>query len=205
MELKKTETLEELVTRIEASNEKFVKLSKAKQRVVIAQDCLDRMNIGHLKPKGGKFIDHDDLRTIVLGNSNISLDDVTQVESCSLKEKFNAMPVCSACAKGSLLLSFVGRINNFDVNDLTFQNNNDSNDKSHSKLLEIFDVRQLALIEMAFEDCLYISETQEGKPINFTKNTHKKASEFWYNYDYSRDRMIAICKNIIENKGTFKL
>ena len=199
MEFKKTETLEELVTRIELSNEKFIKLSKAKQRVVIAQDCLDRIKINQLKPLNCKFIDDNDLKTIVLGSdSDVFLDSVTEVASCSLKEKFNVMPVCSACAKGSLLLSFVGRINSFDVNDLSFKNNNDSNDKSHSKLLEIFDVRQLALIEMAFEDCLYISETQEGKPINFTKNTHKKASEFWYNYDYSRDRMIAICKNIIE-------
>jgi hypothetical protein len=46
MGIQKVETLEELVARIEASNEKFITLSKAKQRVVIAQDCLDRMKIG---------------------------------------------------------------------------------------------------------------------------------------------------------------
>ncbi len=205
MEIKKVETLDQLVARIEAGNEKFVKLSKAKQRVVIAQDCLDRMEIGHLKPKGGKFIDDSHLSLIVLGDAKGNMRNVTEVASCSLKEKFNSMPVCSACAKGSLLLSFVGRINHFDVNDLTFGNNNPTDDKSHAKLLEIFDLRQLALIEMAFEDSLYIHETLEGKPLKFTKNTHKKASDFWYNYDYSTDRMRAICENIIANKGTFKL
>jgi hypothetical protein len=166
---------------------------------------LFRPNENRIKPSGGKFIEHYDLTLLVLGDSKGDLDNVTAVESCSLKEKFNAMPVCSACAKGSLLLSFVGRINNFDVNDLTFGNNNDTNDKSHAKLLEIFDIRQLALIEMAFEDQLYITETPTGKPVKFTRNTHIKASEFFYKYNYSRERMTAICKNIIENKGIFKL
>ncbi len=205
MGIQKIETLDELVARIEAGNEKFVKLSKAKQRVVIAQDCLDRMEIGHLKPRGGKFIDDSHLSEIVLGDSKADMKNVVEVASCSLKEKFNSMPVCSACAKGSLLLAFVGRINHFDVNDLTFGNNNPVDDKSHAKLLEIFDIRQLALIELAFEDTLYIEEAPDGKLIRFARKTYKKASEFWYNYDYSTDRMRAICENIIANKGTFKL
>jgi hypothetical protein len=205
MEAQKKETLEELVARIEASNEHFVTLSPAKQRVVIAQDCLDRMNIGHLTPSRGKFIDSWDLSLIVVGDSDANLDGVTEVPSCSLKDRFNEIPVCSACAKGSLLLAFVGRINHFDVNDLNFGNNNDTTDKSHAKLLEIFDIRQLALIEMAFEDHLFITETPEGKPLKFARSTHKKASDFFHSYEDSNERMRAICETIIENKGTFKL
>ncbi len=197
----------DLMAKIEASNVTFAKLPKTKKRVVIAQDCLERINIGQLNPSRGKFIYETDLTYLMIGefDDKFRPSTVSKVDECSLKTRFNEMPTCSACAKGSLFLSFVGRVNAFDVNDINFKNNNATNDKSHSKLLEIFDIRQLALIEYAFERVLFIDTDLEGKPINFTEATRKKAIRFYETYPDSKDRMIAICENIIANNGTFKL
>lgn len=198
-------TLKQLVEEIEAGNEQFEKLPKSKKRVVIAQDCLDRIDIGHLRPRGGRFINDEHLSYLVTGDYYKSIGKIKNVESCSLKTKFNEIPQCSACAKGSLFLSLVGRVNKFDINDINFDNNNSSHDKSHAKLLEIFDLKQLALIEFAFEGSQYIRVDSEGKDIKFSNKTKNKIHMFHNSYYGSTDLMVAICKNIIENKGTFKL
>lgn len=197
--------IKDLIENIEANNGKFEKLSKAKKRVVVAQDCLDRIKAGQFQPERNKFIDDRDLSRLVTGNDiYVNLENVVSVESCSLKDRINEIPKCTACAKGSLFLAFIGRANNFDVNDVNFRNNNATNDNFHAKLLEIFDIKQLALIEFAFEKRLYMKVDLEGNAINFTEKTVDKAVEFFKFYDGSENRMIGICENIIKNKGTFK-
>lgn len=199
------DTIKSLVEKIEANNEKFAKLPKSKQRVVIAQDCLERIKVGHLSPATGRFINETDFRFLLTGNHHAIVKKQDDLESCSLKERINEIPQCSACAKGSLFLSLIGRVNKFDVKDFQLKNGNDTKDNPHARLMEYFDIKQLALIELVFENQLYIDEDLEGKTIRFNSSTYDKAELFHYAYHLEEERMIAICENIIKNKGTFKL
>lgn len=108
---------------------------------------------------------------------------------------------CTGCAKGGLFTSFVGRANHFKYGEI--EDDNQLISSEHIKLLEIFSARQLSLIETAFEGSQYLEE-YEGKSISFSQKEYDRAVDFNMDYDDSDERLIAICQNIIDNKGTFK-
>lgn len=193
-------TLEALVKQIENENETFEALTIEEKRVVIAQDCIARIKLNQLNAKRGRFIDDGDLNVVRGKNYNDDLLDNNDIEVCSVKEKFNTLPTCSACAKGSLFLTYVGRVNSFNTNEFNLSNNNETTDNAHKKLLEIFSLEQLALIETAFEGIQFIDEDFAG---NLIEIPHSKVIKFNKKYEIPNDRMIAICKNIIKNNGTF--
>ena len=186
-------SLKKLVARIEAENEIFDSLSKAEKRVRIAQDCLERIKLNLISPYTNNFLYPASISVLQM-NSN-------------LKESVNSNIQCSACAKGGLFLSYVGRVNNFDSCKLV--GGNDVDDSEHKKLLEIFTLRQLALIEFAFEGNQYLNRYwdksgENSIEIKFSEKLQINAYNFCRRYDV-KERLIAICENIIENKGTFKL
>jgi len=61
----------------------------------------------------------------------------------------------------------------------------------------------LSLIELAFEGSQYLDFDNENRRIKFSNDTFKRAIRFLTNFD-ATERLIKICENIIENKGTFK-
>jgi hypothetical protein len=111
------------------------------------------------------------------------------------QEKVNTK-TCEVCAKGGLFVSYIGRVNNFSDDCL----GNDESNEAHKKLLEVFTLRQLAIIEYAFEGTQYIYSV--NIPYDLEKKLHKFYDE---NYDDDDKRLIKICENIIKNKGTFKI
>lgn len=210
-------TLADLANQIKEENKTFKKLSLDEKKVVIAQDCIARIKLEQFKPNCGTFI----------RNTNEIRD--TKGTLKNLLNNPNLDIQCEACAKGGLFLSVVGRINNFKKEDLVGSNSR-YNDE-HSKLLEIFTVVELAYIEFAFEGQQYIgnsmNDTDEER-ITFTTEEKIKARQFYIEYGgeydgevdddenfetYTEDndedddsrRMIAICENIIKNKGHFIL
>jgi hypothetical protein len=222
MEINK-KAIQELADRIEAENILFNMKTKAEKRVIVAEDCLIRIYARQILPYCGRFI-----------NDSSSFSRIPQ----SVQSQLNTPEVgiqCESCAKGSLFLSYVGRANKFENNDL--ESGNDIDDKQHKKLLEIFGVRELAYIEFAFEGQQYINFEfpyklidEEKNPINFTDEEIAKAIEFYVdkggqyrghknfdnfeaifdenNEDYpeeTEERLIAICENIIANGGEFIL
>lgn len=184
--------LSELRNQIETDNEKFNAMTPAEKRVVIAQDCLIRLDIGQIRPSMSVFVNRVSLLE--------SIEVETDSKCYSLKQYLNnQMPTCVACAKGSLFLSYVGRVNDVTFGELS--GGNSLQDRNHTKLLEIFSVEQLAAIECAFEGMQYIETDLIGNRIRL--ENIDGLYDFRDNFNNSRERMIGICKNIIENNGTF--
>lgn len=208
-------TVQSLAEKIAQDNEKFDNASPAEKRVIVAQDCLIRIDLGQILPETGNFCG---LSTFEEPNIKTNLDTVST-------------RVCRACAKGSLFMAYLGRVNNFDRYELI--NGNDEDGKPHLKILEIFDLTQLALIEYAFEGKLYIGKDNDvnledhyfNGVCEFRENVIKENNLETRRIDYEDychevvfaetgleiygkfdDLMLrAICNNIIENKGEFVL
>jgi hypothetical protein len=185
-----------LKEKIEAENEAFEQMTNAEKRVRIAEDCIERIRLEQITASKGMVVEFG-------FNKN---------KSENLKELLNDGIQCKACAKGGLFLSYVGRVNNFEKCEI--QNDNRENDNEHQKLLEVFDIKQLALIEAAFEGKPYLSVSLRGNTQKYRKFFKKHGGKYDYNdfeYPVSEDaddnnnRLIAICENIIANKGTFVL
>lgn len=167
---------EKLIKSIEKSNKIFNESTKAQKRVMIAQDCIDRLACKLLSANTGSFITYE-------------------VGVVVTQERVNTIG-CEVCAKGGLFASYIGRVNNFSDNCL----GNDENNKAHKKLLEVFTLRQLAIIEYAFEGTQYIYS------VNIPHDTQNKLEDFYIENSGDDDqRLIKICENIIKNKGTFKI
>lgn len=173
--MKSEKKLQQFIKKIEKTNKIFNESTKAQKRVMIAQDCIDRIKCNLLTANMGFFI--------VYNGSNVNQ---TRVNTTT----------CEVCAKGGLLASYIGRVNNFNNECL----GNEEDNEAHKKLLEVFTLRQLAIIEYAFEGTQYIYS------VSLTTDMKNKLEEFYdENYEDDDQRLIKICENIIKNKGTFKL
>ncbi len=197
-------TVESLAQKIKRENNKFNSATQAEQRVMIAKDCLARIEMEQIIPQVGHFCKIKDFNP----KENIK----TKLETTNL--------VCMACAKGSLFMSYIGRVNNYTANEYSISNDEDN--LEHHQLLKIFEPQQLALIEYVFEGKQFIFNEEFDLSIYFKKIVKfrekvDKEIEFYTDDDdfihstcdieneYSPKLLIAICKNIIKNKGTFVL
>lgn len=177
-------TFKEFVEQIEKENEEFLNLPKNKKKVRLAQDVLARLKFDNIKAFQGHFY-----------RSHYPLK--------SAREIINSLSyfTCECCAKGSLFLSYIGRMNNY-----TFKHNQtpsliDENGEEHKKLLEIFTIEELDAIEIAFEGQSYlyvISQEEVDKVLTWRKKLKQG------NTDKGITKILkAICNNIIKNDGEF--
>lgn len=228
-------TLEQLNKRIEKSNEKFASMTPAQKRVEIAYDCMARLSVGQLTGNQGNICRFETKESDSWGDRKEI--DVNQKDN--IQELLKKGIECSVCAKGGLLMSYVGRVNEFKVGNLSNTQYHDGNlddveyntvtDGEHTKLLELFDVHQLALIETVFEDEQCLRKDAEGKKIvideDGAKDYRNELEEEYVTYSNQYDEedheidevkgfvkfdedsfiLYKICENIIENEGTFIL
>ena len=152
------------------------------------KDVLHLLEQQQLRPKKDQFI-----MSVVLGD-----DYLSPTISVINKEVINESTYCEACAKGCLFLSFVGIAN--DYNGRVAGNSIDT--PAHIKLNEIFSAEQLALIEAAFEGTFYLDHP-EAYEYTSSINTFYHAS--FKQESPAEQRLIIICKNIIDNDGEFIL
>jgi hypothetical protein len=216
--------IKELSERIEKENNLFNSLSNNEKKVIIAQDCLIRIEAQQIVARNSHF-----LTNISQYRKTNSMKDY--LNNCSID-----IPECESCAKGGLFLSLVGRTNEFNTQDLMVSNS--VADNEHKKLLEIFTPKELAYIEFAFEGKQYLTEIYEKdekgniiestiEEIVFTDDEESKAKDFFRIYggvyeeflindkielepdqentDQDNIRLRAICNNIIVNNGVFTL
>lgn len=177
-----------LVSKIEESNEVFSKMSLEEKRVEVAKDLIERIKIGQLFPETGRFT-----KFIKKYENNVK----TLLNS-------DSETVCEVCAKGGLLMSYIGRVNQVDRESLGIFSN-DSDSFEHRKLAEIFSYEQLSLIEFAFEGEKFLYLNESGEIIHIDLENSIKAQNFYEKYDDPSKRLLLIARNIIRNKGTFKL
>jgi hypothetical protein len=121
--------------------EEFEKLSRAEQRVAIAQDVITR-------DKAGLFGTADDLnfRSTFLYEKSLG-----EFIASNAKDFFNSKK-CHVCAKGALVCAWVGNFNSYTAHDISNFSLCIENPKKYpEQLFEIFGRELLDLIEKAFE------------------------------------------------------
>lgn len=160
------------------NTENFESLSPAEQRCAIAQDVIDRIDSSNIYPVNGRLI-------YIAGNVDFEKQE-------SLKDAINSEgAVCHACAKGALIVSWIGNFNKYTFSDyLDFDTSLRDDTRYPRELLNLFGRDQLDLMEVWYEDCVY------------SWTSHNVASLGEPSSKYYND-LKGIMQNVIDNKGTF--
>lgn len=169
---------------------KFEEMSLAQKRVAIAKDTLKWLKKGRIKPREG----------VVMEYAGIENDQGKDMRDClKIQDK------CEVCERGGLLYSYVMIVNNFLMPEAAtswsgrrFLNGTASSEgiEVSNKLEEVFDRKQLMLIEHAFEN--------RFNERYLTDQEQESCYIFYNKYKTERGRFVAILNNIIDNKGEFK-
>jgi hypothetical protein len=173
---------------IAKKNEEFNGLSPEKRRVAIARDVIRQVEAERLLPTKGVYLVPNPLSSYMTYGKEIL---VGYAVGDDLKKIFKKeIETCNCCAKGALFLSAVEKYNQCKVTDNMRASAGTSftNEEVSKQLRKHFSHDQLELIESAFE-----GRWSEGNKTNY----------FHDSYINSYERMQAIMKNIIANKGTF--
>jgi hypothetical protein len=191
--------------------EEFDALPKNEKAVLVAKDVLKQIKLKKYIPNAGTYIkknwDFDDLKDLGLKKK----DDV--------RNNFDKIPQCQVCALGSMLLSCTKLGNRLTFNDVDIINgariDNLNKPKIKKLFKSIFDGYQLLLIENAFEGGSFTADRYANNILGhkLSDSDYNKCNEFYFKYagyggfsdESTHNRMVAICENIIKNKGTFVL
>ncbi len=183
--MKITNTINKLIKK---NNALMSKSTKAEKRVLIAKDVLKQIKIHKFDPQSGAWFDSS-----VLELHNLYDDDSAQ--PALLMEQ----PTCNVCALGGLFLSTIRLNNKCPVREL-LESECDLGGRiseGDSTLNKIFSIKQLQLIEATFE--------VNGGAYRASQSKYDRVGDFYTKYPDVKDRLVAIMKNIIKNKGTFIL
>lgn len=195
-------------------NALFNEMNAAERRIAIARDVIKALKSKKIKAQNGSLV-----------TLNKRSYDKAKVPITNQLSDFLPQVSCNVCALGGI---FVCSVNRFDklkfdnaftpIYDFSlFSDKMDINyDISMKYIHRFFSKKQLAMIEMAFENgtgiyrCFYDSIREdfialgEAKKAKVTNQDCKKCLEFYSKYKKASDRMIEIMKNIIKNNGEFK-
>lgn len=166
-------------------NKEFQKASKSKQRVMIAEDVILQLKLNKFSGKSGTYLTTN--KNVLQDNE--SLQDILLVPDVK----------CEVCAIGGAFASCIRIKNefildgNFTISSYLQEGQSMGDNPMRNVLEEYFSDNQLELIEDVFEN-RYNGE-----------NNSDKISNFYNKYPDDTDRLKAIMKNIVKNKGTFKL
>lgn len=187
---------------IEKRNKEFKAASPAEQRVLIAKDVIAQLKIGSFKPISGTFFKSRQM--YMMGDNYFNYhveEDNFSVQELVLSKKVND---CQCCALGSIALSCTLFKNKVKVSEIDYELDPSyviegewQSGNSKLQLDEIFSSEQLKLIEVAFE-------RGKGYYSSYSLIDGEAARRFGRAYSNHADRLIAIMKNIIKNKGEFK-
>lgn len=185
--MKKLTKQERIEQSIAEANAIYRKASPAQRRVLIAKDALKQLKDGRVKAKKGQYINAIGIARQICRVTNWSNFTPLQPALHDLDS-----PACSACARGSLLLSAIRFRNRCGINGFG------GLDKSDKQIRE-FPIHQQTAIEVAFE-------MWHSKKVGYPK---AGAERWWKKYlrpIERRDanlRLAVILRNIIRNKGEF--
>lgn len=157
-------------------NEK--KLTKVQRRIEVLKDVLLQLENEKYKAEQGIYVKlPNSLSKLTRGIKTKH----QQAQLCLLEEK----DACEVCAKGAIFLSIVRKENKVLLSEL------------HSGIVmtetneELFGDGNMDYVERAFEGWKY--------------DWNDEIDQFHSKYPYHKDRLIAIVKNMIKNKGILRL
>ena len=178
-------SLKQLREKIESDNIKFNNLSNEEKCVEVARDLLHRLDID-------QFQFTNDGAIVFLDFYGTYKDSVKDIVNNKL------IPECEVCAKGGLLLSYVGRVNDFIVTDS--YTGTEPNEKISEKLAEIFNPIDLELIETVYEGTVIHGEY--GILDHLSDDYINKIIKLYKGYN-QKQKLRSIAKNIIKHNGRF--
>lgn len=175
-------------------------LTRAEKRMAICKDALKQIALKKFIPKSDTYFQVKEL------NRSWGNDFVLQGKTIASNGQLNEVmkkTTCTVCAKGALFAADILERNHMTIIDGA----NVTNSSIASRLGGIFTGFQLDLIEVAFEKAI-IRDTS-GRLYVGTCGTEKspiakRAIAFGRKYGNATERLVAILKNIIKNKGEFK-
>lgn len=166
--------------------ETFNGLSPAQQRVAIARDVLARMDAG-----------------LLIAGRGYTLCDITrsrlrsQPDSAAVRDTINSHP-CAACAKGAMLMSWIGTLNSVSPEDAAGAMAT-TMETFPAPMVALFGRRRLNAIEVAFElDRGYARRQltdEEGTTLIDSEELTKGGNSTRAN------RLRALMENLIANEG----
>lgn len=174
---------------LSAKNKRFKALTKSEKRVEIAKDVIKWIKAKKVKVRSGKYIK--------LPGRVSEEDEETSVEKIFQKQ------TCQVCALGACFVGMVDLGNDINTGglfqkDLTGANIDDWVMRDY--LRKIFSNKELFKIETAFELQVVVEEISDTDVEKYRVS----AIAFGKMYEREDQRLIAIMKNIIHNKGEFK-
>lgn len=188
-------TLKSLIA-LQASEAAFKKAKPAEKRVMIARDVLAQLRAKKLIARSGIYVSPSPVNSF--GECEPLADGVPQ----DFRE-FMVAPVspgaqCTACALGGIFACAVKFKNDVRTREAAEVYSDDVEIKRY--LDQVFSEAQLELIECAFER----SNSHAERQYDPDDEEIVTAVRFGKCFSTDEQRMTAIMKNIIANKGTFK-
>lgn len=173
----------------QVSKEEFLKLPPFLQRMLIAQDVINRLDAQKIVPLNGSVFGSWTSGSYVHGE--VSPQDFINNNSCE------------ACAKGALVCSWVGNFNEVTWREIRRTSSDVVNAAKYDtfypkELVEIFGANVLDLIEFAFEGTSYAYHNHGYR----VKRESRDSAFIRINSPYFGD-LRAIMQNIVDNKGEF--
>lgn len=167
--------------------------TREEKKVIVAQDVIANILSGIYRATTGSYIE----------NMRLNDDEVNNKE-WSVRDNWSSIRSCAVCGVGACLISITKFNNKLSFNELP-QQKSEFTDKSLQLLSEIFTPEELAIIEVAFEGSWEPSIHNIGRDLlHADVDTGKVANAMKFyqgSNQYSRERMIAIMQQIIDNNG----
>jgi hypothetical protein len=181
-------------------NKLFKQASPADKRVLIAKDVINLIESKKIIPTSGEWVSPD--------YSNYNDHDYDAMQKHSFQKTFleGSVKKCECCALGSMMVSctlFKNKVKMAQLDDGAMDYPTIQNHRSQDFMgfRNIFSHDQCMLIEIAFEQgkgYFFTPETEDPNDIN------SRAIKFGKKYRSNKSRLLAIMKNVVKNKGTFK-
>ena len=212
--LKSKQYLENLQKNIKSRNETFDAMTPAQRRVAVAKDVLEQVEVGVIIPEGGVYarieksnnLDYwAGLQQFVPLGADLQKVLLQDIE----------MESCTCCGKGAFFIAKVLGYNHTNVG-LVISDNVYSHEFGEectvNALQGVFTQRQLNLIENAFETSVLNVGVRKRYKYDWNEYTilsaepvFIRATCMYSELSNPKERLIAICNNIIENNGEFKV
>jgi hypothetical protein len=179
---------EALQKTLKKDNAKFKKLTRAKQRVAIAQDVIAQV-------RAKKFVADSTYFDWGAQGTEVLCNTLEEAEEAELDASECISQVkCSVCGIGSLFLSGIRKNDKLSINK--FLNHDwEMRDMAVEYLGKWFDSNQLDLVEDFYE--------RNGDQCDTDGWTHEESSSPIYREDNNNKRLVMIMENIISNSGRF--
>ena len=178
MKRKKKKTVEE-------REAEFLAMTPQQKRVTIARDTIEQVEAKKFRPRRGHWL--------IIGTwtgGRRGYFDPTPGEADARGAIELRSTTCAGCAMGGMFASLIRRTNGVTVGATQLAGFGDI----AYAMRDIFDKVQLRLIEAAFE-----------RRVNACDIDRAAAGRWGSKFDNEADRLLAIMRNIVRNKGEFVL